>query len=120
MAQHNELGKTGEQIAKDFLLEKGYTILETNWRYQKAELDLIVMDQQVLVFVEVKTRSSDFFGSPEDAVTVLKEKLMAHAATAYMRKIGHEWAIRFDIIAIVVKGEGRCEIQHLQDAFFPE
>ncbi len=119
MAEHNELGKRGETIALQFLREKQYHILETNWRYKKAELDIIAKEKETLVFVEVKTRSSDFFAPPEAAVTPKKEQLMSAAAIAYMRKTGHEWAIRFDIIAIVIKGIDRCEIQHIEDAFFP-
>lgn len=119
MAQHNELGKQGEQIAKEFLIEKGYVILENNWRYRKGELDLIARDGQTLVFVEVKTRNDDFFATPEAAVTPKKERMICATALAYMRKIDYDWAIRFDIIAIIIKGEKRCEIQHLEDAFFP-
>ena len=64
MAEHNELGKIGEELAVDFLTEKGYEILETNWTFQKAEVDIIAQKGNVLAIVEVKTRSSSDFGSP--------------------------------------------------------
>ena len=118
MAQHNELGQQGEAIAKEFLLQKGYKILEKNWRYRRAEIDLIAKESETLIFVEVKTRSTDFFGQPEDAVTVKKEALMTEAAIAYMRQINHEWAVRFDIIGIIITSKDQYKVQHIEDAFF--
>lgn len=112
------LGKRGEEIAADYLKNKGYQILETNWRYRRAELDLIAMQGAILVFVEVKTRSSDRFGTPESFISRQKENFMAEAANVYMEQIGHEWEIRFDFIAILFTG-GRYTIEHFEDAFFP-
>ena len=66
MAIHNELGKKGEQLAVDFLQKKGYTILDRNWRFKKAEVDIIAQKEQILAIVEVKTRSSNYFGNPQD------------------------------------------------------
>ena len=119
MALHNAIGKKGEELAQQFLEGKGYSILENNWRYRKAEVDLIVMDGEVMVFVEVKTRSSDRFGRPEEFITAKKEVFMAAAASAYMEKSGHEWEIRFDFISIILMGEHHHEIEHFEDAFFP-
>ena len=119
MAWNNILGKRGEQLAVSFLEKKNYQILETNWRYGRAELDIIAMDRKALVFVEVKTRNSNQFGTPEIAVNKKKEKLMASAGAAYMREIGHDWEIRFDIIAIIYTNENDYDIQHFEDAFFP-
>ncbi len=120
MAKHNETGKLGEELAAAFLLDKGYLILETNWRFKRAEIDIIAKDERedILIFVEVKTRSSDYFGKPEEFVSPQKEKLMADAAQVYAEEIQHDWEIRFDIMGIVLK-EGKPEISHLADAFFP-
>lgn len=118
MAQHNELGKQGEAIAKEFLLQKGYKILEKNWRYRRAEIDLIAKEGETLIFVEVKTRSTNFFGEPEDAVTAKKEAMMTEAAIAYMHQTDHEWAVRFDILAIIITSPDQYKVQHIEDAFF--
>lgn len=118
MSKNIELGNRGEAIAKHFLQSKGYTILETNWRFSRAEVDLIAMDGQILVFVEVKTRSTDIFGAPELAVTNRKQHLLVDAANVYMQQINHEWEIRFDIISIILKTKTH-HLEHFEDAFFP-
>jgi putative endonuclease len=120
MAKHNEVGHRGEQIATDYLTKKNYTILDRNWRYKRAEIDIVAMHGAVLVFAEVKTRSNDLFERPESAVDEKKRRLLARAAVAYMRKIGHEWAIRFDILAVVLKEENVFFVDHFEDAFFPQ
>jgi len=119
MAKHLELGKRGEEIAAKYLINKGYRILETNWRHRRAEVDLIAMDGECLVFIEVKTRSSGIWGQPELAVTTKKERLLADASGVYMEQIGHEWTVRFDILAIIIINEHYETINHYQDAFFP-
>ena len=119
MAKHLQLGVWGEKTAKAFLLQKGFQILEANWRHQRAEVDLIAKDDAILVFVEVKTRSSDYFGPPESFVTPQKEKLMVRAAHAYMKKIEHDWEIRFDIVSILKSGDEDYQIEHIEDAFWP-
>lgn len=118
MSKNLELGRRGEQIAVRHLVRQGYTILETNWRFSRAEIDIIAMHDQILVFVEVKTRSTAFFGAPELAVTNHKKNLMIDAANAYMIQINHDWEIRFDIISIILENEPPT-LQHFQDAFFP-
>lgn len=117
MASHHELGKKGEQMAMAFLQEKQYQILHTNWKYGKKEIDIIARQGSTLVFVEVKTRSSQYFGMPEEAVHGHKEDLLLRAADSYL----HQYAlspeqIRFDIIAITL-APGAEEITHLEDAF---
>ena len=119
MAQHIKTGKKGEALALAYIKEKGYEILATNWRYRRSEIDIIAKDQKILVFIEVKTRSSDYFGKPESAVTNRKKQLLIDGGTAYMQEIMHTWEIRFDIIAIVLRSENDVEIQHYIDAFFP-
>ena len=119
MAKHLETGKRGEELALQLLQSKGFRILETNWRFKRLEVDIIAMDGPVLVFVEVKTRSYDYFGKPEEFVNAKKEKLLAQAAAAYMHQIGHEWSIRFDVVSVLLHSEEKIEIRHLPDAFFP-
>ncbi len=120
MAKHLILGRKGEQMALDFLLAKGYQLLERNWRFSRAEVDLILKDGAILVFVEVKTRSYDFYGQPEESITPKKESLIADAAAVYMEAIGHEWEIRFDIISIILNEQkNKSVLEHYEDAFFP-
>lgn len=119
MAKHLETGKTGEKKAVEFLSGAGFQILETNWRYRRQEVDIIAKDGDVLVFVEVKTRSYDFFGKPEEFVTPTKERHLAKAAAAYMELTGHEWEIRFDVVSVLIKNDAESAVEHLRDAFFP-
>ena len=115
-----QLGQLGEEKAVHFLKEKGFQILETNWRFQHKELDIIAMDGKILVFIEVKTRADNNFGEPEEAVDEKKETFMASAGAAYMRQIGHDWEIRFDVISIIYKNEQNFDLKYLEDAFFPQ
>ena len=116
MAQHNELGKKGEQLAIDYLLENGYTIVEKNYRFQKAEVDIIAQKENVLAVVEVKTRSTDYFGNPQDFVNPKKIKLLVSAIDNYVVEKDLDVEIRFDIIAII-KQKSDFKIEHLKDAF---
>lgn len=118
MAEHNEKGKAGEAIAVRYLAGKGYEILETNWRFERCEVDIIAEQKGILVFVEVKTRRNAVFGLPEDAVGPSKQENLAKAATAYLRQENSEAEIRFDIVAIILD-QKREEIHHIEDAFFP-
>lgn len=118
MLTHNEIGKKGEILAVDFLINQDYTILEQNWRYRRAEIDIIACLENTLIFVEVKTRSSDFFGQPEDFVTPKKQKFIASAAAAYMNKKEYDWIFRFDVISVLLDGHKRAKLTHYKDAFF--
>ena len=117
MAEHNDLGIKGEQIACDFLLEKGYKILAKNYRFQKAEIDIIAQKDDVLAVVEVKTRTSAYFGNPQDFVTKKKILLLLKATNHYIDKNDLDLEIRFDIIAILIKN-GKTSIEHLEEAFY--
>jgi len=117
MAQHNDLGKEGERMALHMLQEKGYTILETNWRHEKDEVDIIARDKDELVIVEVKTRSTDYFGDPEEAVTPPKARHLIQAAEAYVEQRDLNIDIRFDIVSIILKN-GKAAIRHIEDAFY--
>ena len=115
MAQHNELGKKGEQLAVDFLLKKNYKIVETNYRFQKAEVDIIAQKNNTLAVIEVKTRSTDYFGNPQDFVNPKKIKLLTSAIDNYVVEKDLDVEVRFDIIAILNQKE--IKIEHLKDAF---
>jgi putative endonuclease len=117
MAEHNELGKIGEELAVEFLQQNGYTILETNWTFQKAEVDIIAQKENTLVIVEVKTRSSIDFGLPQDFVKPTKIQLLVKAADAYVVSNDLDVEVRFDIIAVYKEGKG-FKIEHLEDAFY--
>jgi putative endonuclease len=117
MAEHNELGKLGEELAVNFLQKNGYSILETNWVFQKAEIDIIAQKETVLAIVEVKTRSSIEFGLPQDFVKPKKIQLLVKAVNEYVISNDLDVEVRFDIIAIY-KEDKQFKIEHIEDAFF--
>lgn len=116
MAQHNDLGKKGEQLAIEYLIRKGYEVVETNYRFKKAEVDIIAKKEDVLIAVEVKTRSTNQFGNPQDFVNPKKIKLLVTAINNYVIEQDLETEVRFDIIA-VIKTKSNFHIEHLKDAF---
>jgi len=117
MADHNELGKEGEKQAVQFLQKNGYRILQTNYVFQKAEIDIIAQIGNILAIVEVKTRSTAEFGSPQDFVNPKKIQLLVKAINEYIITNDLDVEARFDIIAIVKRGVD-YDIQHLTDAFY--
>ena len=117
MAEHNELGKLGEELAVKFLRKNGYEILETNWTFQKAEIDIIAQKETILAVVEVKTRSSLEFGLPQDFVKPKKIQLLVKAINEYVVSKNLDIEVRFDIIA-VHKEDKSFAIEHLKDAFY--
>ena len=119
MAVHNELGKRGEEIAREYLENAGYRILNVNWKYARAEVDVIAEQGGKLIFVEVKTRTSTDYGHPEDFVDRKKEKQLEFASAAYIEMKNHQGEVRFDIIAIVFENKDLYKINHIEDAFWP-
>ena len=117
MAYHNELGKIGEQLAVDYLARNGYSILERNFIFNKAEIDIIVEKDGQIVVVEVKTRNSAIFGDPQDFVTKGKIKLLVKAANEYVISNSLEAEVRFDIIA-VLKNKTIERVEHFENAFY--
>ena len=118
MAEHNKLGKKGEQKAIAFLEDLGYTIVEVNWRKHKFEIDVIAKDKHELVFVEVKTRSTALFGLPEEAVTLKKQKHLIDGADYYLQENEIDLESRFDVISVIINEEK--EIKHIKNAFLPQ
>jgi putative endonuclease len=110
---NTEKGRIGETLAVQWLSEKKYNILEKNYRFGKAEIDIIVEKDDVLIFVEVKWRSDATFGEPETAVNARKKKLLRQAAENYIFAQDWQHEIRFDIIAII--GKKNPEIVHFED-----
>ena len=117
MAEHNELGKLGEELAVEFLQKEGYEILEKNWVFQKAEVDIIAKKENILAIVEVKTRSSLDFGLPQDFVKPKKIQLLVKAVNEYVVSNNLDIEVRFDIIAVHKEGK-TFAIEHLIDAFY--
>lgn len=114
MALHNKLGKKGEEEAVLFLLSIGYKILERNYRYDRAEIDIIAQTNQTVVFVEVKTRTNNEHGNPEDFLSLAQQKRISKAANYYLETIPENPEVRFDIISIIKSQE----LEHIEDAFF--
>lgn len=118
MAEHITLGEKGEAIARQYLVEKGFKILKTNWRHENDEIDIIAMDDEELVIVEVKTRSTDYYGNPEEDVGKQKESFLIRGAESYLEEYKLDIDSRFDIIAIILDHDKK-EIYHIEDAFYP-
>ena len=117
MAIHNELGKTGEDLAAGWLTEKGYEILHRNWRRSYHEIDIVAIKGKFLHFIEVKTRKSSTLGNPEDSVTKKKFKSLKKAADEYLfLNPGHKW-IQYDILSITLNKGGETEFFLLEDVF---
>lgn len=119
MTDKQTTGQTGEMLARQFLLDEGYTILDTNWTSGHLEVDIIALHENTLVFVEVKTRSSSKFGSPEASVTMQKQRNLIRAANSYVLRNHYTYEVRFDIISIIQSAQG-TSIEHLPDAFSPK
>lgn len=118
MAEHNIIGKKGEEIARQYLLKNDYTIRNLNWRFRKNEIDIIAEKDNYLVVVEVKTRTSEYFENPKEAVTKKKQKLIINATEAYIHEFNIDYETRFDIIAVSFIN-GKTKIEHIVDAFQP-
>lgn len=118
MAEHNDLGQAGEEMAVAHLRKSGYQILERNWRFGKEEIDIIARIADELVVVEVKTRNSDFFGEPHEFVSKSKQNHMIRAAHAYVEKKDLDVEVRFDVIGIIINPSG-TKLDHIEDAFQP-
>lgn len=112
-------GKEGENLALAHLLNKGFMLLERNWKYGQKEVDLIMKDQDAIVFVEVKTRKQTAYGFPEEFVDMKKQSNLVHVASAWMDQMEYEGEIRFDIVTLLQKKGSSPTINHIQDAFFP-
>lgn len=117
MATHNDLGKLAENLAAEFLLKNGYKILARNFRFQKAEIDIISEKDDFIIICEVKARSTDVFNLPQEAVNKKKIRLLVSAANHYMKELNVTKEVRFDIISVLPDEKQNLTIEHIQDAF---
>jgi putative endonuclease len=118
MAEHNDSGRLAEQLAADWLVSKGYELLDTNYRHGHAEIDLIMKHQGLLIFVEVKYRSGTGFGFAEEFVDSTKKKLLVKAADHYIHEKDWHKDIRFDIVAVYKDRNGNLNFRQFEDAFY--
>lgn len=118
MAEHNKIGEKGEELAKEHLIAKGYKIRHINWRCKKNEIDIIAEKDNLLVVVEVKTRTSEYFENPREAVTVAKQKFIIKATEAYITEFNINIETRFDIVGVTLLNN-EIKIEHIIDAFQP-
>ena len=112
----NSLGKEGEDIATDFLRDKGFSIIRKNYRTVFGEIDIIAKDKNVIVFVEVKTRTDNAFGHPFEAVDQRKRDKIRKVALSFMKSLKKEFPARFDVMSIT-RDRGGTRVEHIQDAF---
>lgn len=116
MAQHNDLGKKGEEMAVSHLIATGYEIVARNFMYQKAEVDIIARKDNILAVVEVKTRSTPDFGDPQDFVKKKQIQQLVKAIDFFVNDHNLDVEVRFDIIAIIKNASG-TRLEHIEDAF---
>lgn len=115
MGHNGELGTLGENLAAEFLESSGMIVLERNWRNRYGELDLIVEDDEAVVFVEVKTRTGIGYGTPAEAVTAAKADRIRRLAGAWLAEQDRRWRrIRVDVVAVLIPPGGDPEIRHLR------
>jgi len=113
-----EVGRTGENIACEHLRKKGYLIVERSFRLFRGEIDVVARDGDTLVFVEVKTRSDESHGRPEESVTPAKQRQIRRIAQGYLVRNGcGDVACRFDVVAILFRGPDDYRLEHFKDAF---
>ena len=114
---HIQTGERGEELATEFLINKGYKILDKNWRHGHGEIDIIAKINNILVFVEVKTRKNLEFGEPEYSITKNKQKQIRKIAEAYLYENSTDLDCRIDVVAILLKKNLPPEINHIKNAF---
>ncbi|WP_426274978.1 YraN family protein [Chryseobacterium sp. S-02] len=117
MATHNDFGKKAEDLAVEYLQKNGYKILVRNFRFQKAEIDIIAEKDNLIIVTEVKARSTDAFMLPQEAVTKTKIKLIVSAANHYLEEFNKNQEVRFDIISVLPDEKRNLNIEHIENAF---
>lgn len=118
MNQQKKVGNKGEELAQAHLRTLGYQIVKTNWRWNHYEIDIIAIDQNELVIVEVKARTSTNYEHPSEAVSNRKIRFLINAAEAYIQESDSQLDTRFDVISIIFQGPD-FELEHIKDAFYP-
>jgi len=119
MTEKQQFGRRGEELALAFYKENQYIILEKNWQQNHLEVDIIAKNDENIIFCEVKTRSSNAFGEPQQSVTTQKQRNIIRAANYYVLKHQIALEVRFDIISIIFNGE-QYTLEHIPYAFTPK
>lgn len=115
---HLDFGNEGEKIAKNYLIANGYDIIDTNFKDKSGELDIIAESKGRLIVAEVKTRATDKYGEPYQAVSLRKQRQIIKVTNKYLEGQKKEWDVRFDVIS-VIKNHRESKIKHIMDAFYP-
>ncbi len=115
----DEIGPKGEEIARLYLLDKGYSIQDLNWRFGHKEIDIVARQGQEIVVVEVKTRMANYAEEPWEAVTSSKIRNIVEVADAWLRFHNIDLETRFDVISILMKRDGTYQLEHFEGAFLP-
>lgn len=118
MAEHNLLGKEGEDIAARYLQRNGYTIRHRNWHFRRLEIDIVAEKDGQLIIVEVKTRRNENYGLAEDAVDNRKIRHLVSATDCYLKKFQIDLPVRFDVVCIIGT-QPPFQIEHIEEAFLP-
>jgi len=118
MRPQDELGKIGEQLAEEYLLARGYDILFKNWRHSHFELDLVAVKEEMLHFIEVKTRRTSEFGLPEDAVDEIKISCLVQAGEEFLYQHPHYTSVQFDVLSICMLPQEEVEYFLIEDVYF--
>jgi putative endonuclease len=118
LPHHFKLGKEGEAFAIDFVKGLGYKVLHTNWRFGNKEIDIVAKSDSMLVVFEVKTRHTNYWEEPKEAVKLRKQKNIIMATDAYINQYDINLDVQFDVISLIYNGKG-FEIEHIPDAFYP-
>jgi putative endonuclease len=117
MGKHNETGRSGERMAEEYLVSKGFAVLHRNWRTARKEVDLITLENEELVFVEIKTRGGLGYGFPEESVTLAKQNHLRAAAEVFLEQHPQYRTARFDVVSIMLRNGAIEDLLHLRDAF---
>lgn len=116
---NQEIGNIGENAAANLLIEKGYKILECNYRISHLEVDIIALKDDVVAIVEVKTRAVNYLVSPQEAVNYQKQKYIVSTANTYMRRFRRTEEARLDVITVLHKNGTAVEVEHVDNAYYP-
>lgn len=117
MANHNDTGKKGEQLAVDYLLANGFSLLHTNWRYSHYEIDIIASHNNILHFIEVKARRSEKFGLPEESVSNKKLQNLINAAEEFLYRFPEWKRVQFDILSVSIRPGNIVEYYFIEDVY---
>src|SRR5687767_13813196 len=118
MAEHNEVGRMGEELANKYLVDLGYEILERNWRYSRFELDVVALKEDTLHFIEVKTRKTTEFGLPEEAVDEIKISCLVEAGEEFLYQHPEWRKVQFDVLSICLNPYDEIEYFLIEDVYF--